>query len=343
MGQAKQTLDLKAVDAFLTRNLPAFKGPIQATKFAIGQSNPTYLLETSDKNYVLRRKPSGNLLKSAHAVDREFRVQKALEKSAVPVAQMYLYCADPAVIGSEFYIMEHVLGRNISEPIMDGFSPKERSAVIDQMNLVLVALHSVDVEAVGLGDYGPSGNYFERQVGRWSKQYRASETETVVEMDALLEMLSTRIPVEDGQRSLVHGDFRIDNMIFEKEGTRCLAILDWELSTIGHPYADLASVIMQWQMPVGPETRGLAGIDRAALGLPSDADFIASYCARRGLDGIEDFGFYLAFCFFRMAAIVQGVLKRALDGNASNPERAIKLGKYVRIFAKNGLASLVGE
>jgi aminoglycoside phosphotransferase (APT) family kinase protein len=217
-----------------------------------------------------------------------------------------------------------------------------RAAIIDDMNRVLAALHMVDIEAVGLSDYGPPGNYYERQVGRWSKQYRASETDNVPAMDALMEALSAQIPAEDGQRTLVHGDYRIDNMIFEEQGPKCLAVLDWELSTIGHPYADLASVIMQWQMPAGPEGRGLAGIDRAALGLPTDAEFIAAYCKRRGLDKIDNFGFYLAFCFFRMAAIIQGVLKRALDGNASNPERAMKVGQYVPVFAQNGLDALKG-
>ena len=210
------------------------------------------------------------------------------------------------------------------------------------MNRVLAALHMVDVDAVGLSDYGPPGNYFERQVGRWSKQYRASETETIPAMDQLMQNLAARMPEDDGQRTLVHGDYRIDNMMFSKTGTNCIAVLDWELSTIGHPYADLASVIMQWQMPAGTEGRGLAGIDRAALGLPTDQEFIAAYCKRRGLDGIDDFGFYLAFCFFRMAGIIQGVLKRALDGNASNPERAMKVGAYVPMFAERGLQALRG-
>jgi len=210
------------------------------------------------------------------------------------------------------------------------------------MNRVLAELHMVDIDAVGLSDYGPPGNYYERQLSRWSKQYRASETEKVPEMDRLMDALAERMPAEDGQRTLVHGDYRIDNMIHEAEGTKCLAVLDWELSTIGHPYADLASVIMQWQMPQGAEGRGLAGVDRAAHGLPSDEEFIALYCQRRGLDGIDDFGFYLSFCFFRMAGIIQGVLKRALDGNASNPERALKVGQYVPVFARHGLDALEG-
>jgi aminoglycoside phosphotransferase (APT) family kinase protein len=342
MTQDTQTLDLEAVGAYLADHLPGFEGPLDATKFQGGQSNPTFLLKTPAKNYVLRRKPPGVLLKSAHAVDREFRVQKALAGTDVPVAKMHLLCEDDDVIGSAFYIMDHVDGRNFNEPSMPELDNTARRAVIDDMNRVLAALHMVDVDAVGLSDFGPPGNYFERQVARWSKQYRASETTPIPAMDMLMEDLVKKMPKDDGQRTLVHGDYRIDNMIFERDGTRCLAVLDWELSTIGHPYADLASVIMQWQMPAGSEGRGLGGVDRAALGLPSDAEFIAQYCERRGLPGIDDFGFYLSFCFFRMAAIIQGVLKRALDGNASNPERAMKVGQYVPVFAQNGLKALNG-
>lgn len=337
-----QTLDLAAVTAYLKENLQGFEGPIEAEKFDIGQSNPTFLLKTPSKKYVLRRKPPGVLLKSAHAVDREFRVQSALADTKVPVAKMHLLCEDDSVIGSAFYIMDHVDGRNFRQPTMEGegLSNAERGAVIDDMNRVLAELHMVDIDAVGLSDYGPPGNYFERQVGRWSKQYRASETTKIPAMDKLMEELQRQMPEDDGQRTLVHGDYRIDNMMFEKNGTNCLAVLDWELSTIGHPYADLASVIMQWQMPAGSEGRGLAGVDRKALGLPSDEEFIASYCERRGLPEIDNFGFYLSFCFFRMAGIIQGVLKRALDGNASNPERAMKVGEHVPAFAEKGLEAL---
>ncbi|MCB1341846.1 MAG: phosphotransferase family protein [Pseudooceanicola sp.] len=338
-----QTLDTAAVAAYLKDHLPGFEGPIEATKFDIGQSNPTFLLKTPAQNYVLRRKPPGMLLKSAHAVDREFRVQSALAGSKVPVAKMYLLCEDDAVIGSSFYIMEHVQGRNLRLPSLDELPREDRGKVIDDMNRVLAELHMVDVDAVGLSDYGPPGNYFERQVSRWSKQYRASETATVPAMDRLMAELVERMPPDDGQRTLVHGDYRIDNMMFERDGTKCLAVLDWELSTIGHPYADLASVIMQWQMPQGNEGRGLAGLDRAAQGLPSDEAFIAAYCARRGIGPIDNFGFYVAFCFFRMTGIIQGVLKRALDGNASNPERAMKVGAYVPVFAERGLAALRGD
>ncbi|KIN78985.1 Phosphotransferase family protein [Sulfitobacter mediterraneus KCTC 32188] len=335
-----QTLDQAAVSAYLEQHLPGFAGLSEVTKFQGGQSNPTFLLTTPKDNYVLRRKPPGVLLKSAHAVDREYRVQKALAGTDVPVAKMYLLCEDDDVIGSAFYIMEQVAGRNITDPAMPDFSTADRGAIIDEMNRVLAALHQVDIDAVGLSDYGPEGNYFERQVGRWSKQYRASETEKVPAMDQLMDALVAERPEDDGQRTLVHGDYRIDNMMFDATGTQCRAVLDWELSTIGHPFADLAGVIMQWQMPTGTEGRGMGGLDRAALGLPSDQEFIAAYCARRGLNGIDHFGYYLGFCFFRMAGIIQGVLKRAIDGNASNPERAIKLGQYVPVFAQHGLDAL---
>jgi aminoglycoside phosphotransferase (APT) family kinase protein len=335
-----QTLDLDAVGVYLKANLDGFEGPIEAEKFAGGQSNPTFLLKTPSRNFVLRRKPPGVLLKSAHAVDREYRVQKALAGTDVPVSKMHLLCEDDSVIGSSFYIMDQVVGRNFNEPTLNGRTTKERTAIISDMNRVLAALHDVEINSVGLGDYGPPGNYFERQIGRWTKQYKASETEDIPAMNRLMDALKEHQPDDDGQRTLVHGDYRIDNMIFEAEGTNCLAVLDWELSTTGHPYADLASVIMQWQLPAGTEGRGLMGVDRASLGLPSDEAFIAQYCERRGLDGIDNFGYYVGFCFFRMAAIIQGVLKRALDGNASNPERAMKVGAFVPIFAENGLKAL---
>ncbi|MBM7069639.1 phosphotransferase family protein [Actibacterium sp. 188UL27-1] len=333
-------LPLDRLTPYLEANLPGFDGLIEAKKFEGGQSNPTFLLVTPGKSYVLRRKPSGMLLKSAHAVDREYRVQRALIGSDVPVADMLLLCEDDTVIGAAFYVMEHVEGRIFFDPRLPDQTNDERRAMVDEMNRVLAALHSVDVDAVGLSDYGPPGNYFERQVGRWSKQYRASETDSIADMDNLIDALNARMPEDDGQRTLVHGDYRIDNMIFAPDSADCLAVLDWELSTIGHPYADLAAVIMQWQMPTGSEGRGLAGVDRAALGLPGDGQFIKSYCERRGIAAIPDFGFYLAFNFFRMGAILQGVKKRALDGNASDPERGLRMGAYVAAFAGGGLKAL---
>ena len=333
-------LDIEAVSKYLKPRLEGFDGPLEATKFESGQSNPTFLLKTPTKKYVLRRKPPGVLLKSAHAVDREFRVQKALSGTDVPVAKMHHLCEDDSVIGSSFYIMDHVSGRNFNEPTLSDLNNADRISVMKDMNRVLAALHDVNIDEIGLTDYGPPGHYLERQVGRWSKQYRASETKPVPAMDRLIDIVTERMPVDDGQRTLVHGDYRIDNMLFERDGTRCLAVLDWELSTIGHPYADLASVIMQWQLPVGRKGRGLMGVDRADLGLPTDDAFIMQYCERRGLDGIDNFGYYAGFCFFRMAAIIQGVLKRALDGNASNPEQAKELGAYVPVFAEHGLKAL---
>jgi aminoglycoside phosphotransferase (APT) family kinase protein len=313
---------------------------LEASKFSVGQSNPTYELRTPNRSYVLRRKPPGTLLKSAHAVDREFRVQRAIAGSKVPVPEMYLLCEDDSVIGSTFYVMEHLQGRIFLEPTMKDESNAARTAILDEMNRVLAELHMVDIDAAGLTDYGPTGNYFERQISRWTKQYRASETAVIADMDRLISALEAAIPADDGQRTLVHGDYRIDNLMFAPDSAKCIGVLDWELSTIGHPYADLAAVIMQWQMPPGKEGRGLAGIDRESLGLPSDQAFVAQYCARRGIDRIENFGFYLAFNFFRMAGILQGVYKRALDGNASDPKRAQAFGAYVPVFAQHGLAAL---
>lgn len=342
MQQGDQPLDLGAVSAYLGTHLDGFGGPLTARKFDSGQSNPTYLLTTPDRRYVLRRKPPGALLKSAHAVDREFRVQRALAGTAVPVARMYVLCEDEAVIGSAFYVMEYLDGRLIGLPTMAGESTPTRAAIIDEMNRVLAELHMVDVDSVGLADFGPPGNYFERQIGRWTKQYRASQTGVLADMDALIDALGDRMPPDDGQRTLVHGDYRIDNMIFAHDRPVCIGVLDWELSTIGHPFADLGAVIMQWQMPPGNPGRGLAGVDRAALGLPEDHEFVDRYCRRRDLDGIDGFGFYLSFNFFRMAAILQGVYRRALDGNASNPEYARRLGAHVPEFARQGLAALAG-
>ena len=342
MNNAAAQFDTDAVARWLSEHMEGFKGPLTAEKFAGGQSNPTFRLNTQTGSYVLRRKPPGQLLKSAHAVDREFRVQKALWKSDVPVAQMHVLCDDENVIGSMFYVMEEVRGRNFGEPTLDALATDDRHAIFVEMNRVLAAIHDVDLVAKGLADYGPEGNYYERQVGRWTKQYRASETQMIEPMEHLIAWLSANMPAEDGQRTLVHGDFRIDNMLFAQDAPRCAAVLDWELSTTGHPFADLGAVIMQWGMPPGSEGRGLAGIDRKAEGLMADHEFIDLYCKRRGLAGIDRFGFYLAFNYFRMGAIIQGVYKRALDGNASNPERAKRLGGFVGSFAEAGLIAARG-
>ncbi len=334
--------DPAALRTYLAPRLPGFDGEIRLTKFAGGQSNPTYRIDTSAGPYVLRRKPPGRLLKSAHAVDREYRVQSALAGTGVPVPRMRHLCEDAGVIGSAFYVMDHVPGRNFDDPRLPEVAREGRAAIVDEMNRVLAALHAVDPEAVGLGDFGPPGNYYARQLDRWTRQYRASETEPVPDMDRLIAALAGRMPPDDGQRTLVHGDYRLDNLIFAEDGPGCRAVLDWELSTLGHPYADLAAVVMQWRMPAGAEGRGLAGVDCAAHGLPTDADFVAAYCARRGIVDIPDFGFCLAFAFFRMGAILQGVKTRALEGNASNPERGLRLGAQVPAFAAGGLAALDG-
>lgn len=344
MNPQTRELDPVAVSAYLEQHLPGFKGPLSAEKFQRGQSNPTYLLTTPVSNFVLRRKPEGNLLKSAHAVDREYRVQAALCETSVPVPKMHLLCQDESIIGSDFYIMEHIEGQNFNEPTLDELPVNSRADVYNDFNRILAALHEVDIESVGLADFGPPGSYYERQISRWCKQYRATETSVVTDMDKLMDSVTRLCPADDGQRTLVHGDYRIDNMMFSSEVSsgeiRCLALLDWELSTIGHPYADLASVIMQWQMPAGSAGRGLDGIDRDSYGLPTDDEFIAGYCNARAIDGIDNFGFYLAFSFFRMAAIMQGVLKRAIDGNASDPEGGKKLAQYIPRFAELGLEAL---
>lgn len=337
------TLDVQAIAQWVDGRLPGLEGAVTAAKFSGGQSNPTYLLNTPAKRYVLRRKPLGNILKSAHAVDREFRVQAALSGSDVPVAKVHLLCEDDAVIGSAFYIMDYVPGRNFDDPRLDDLPKAQRAQVMDQMNHVLAAIHSIDIAAQNLSDFGPDGHYIERQVNRWTKQYRASQTEEQPDMDALIDWLHTNMPADDGQRCLVHGDYRLDNLLFAPDGTACVAVLDWELSTIGHPYADLASVIMQWGMPVGHVGRGLSGVDRTAQGLPTDQQFIDAYCQRRNLPGIERFNVYLAFCHFRMAAILQGVKKRALDGNASDPAKGLKLGQYVPEFARQGLEAALRD
>lgn len=330
-------LDVTAVESWARGRVPGLAGPLTATRFSGGQSNPTYRLDGPGGSFVLRRKPPGTLLKSAHAVDREFRVQQALTDREVPVARVHALCEDENVIGSAFYIMDMVAGHIFDHPALPDQSPDDRDAIIDEMNRVLAAIHAVDIDAAGLSDFGPPGHYYQRQTDRWAKQYYATQTEDLPDMAALIRWLQANMPADDGQRRLVHGDYRLDNLVFAPDRAEIRAVLDWELSTIGHPYADLAGVIMQWSMPATAEGRGLKGVDRAALGLWSDQRFIDSYCARRGLSGIADFNFCLAFSYFRMAAILQGVKKRALDGNAADPERGLKLGEYVPEFARAGL------
>ena len=316
-----QTLDTSRLSSYLAEHIPGFSGELTAEKFAGGQSNPTFKLTAGDTSYVLRRKPPGELLASAHAVDREFRVISALQDTDVPVPRSFVLCEDDSVIGSMFYVMEFLEGRVLWDPqLPEAADNAERAAIYDAMNQTLAALHNVDVEAVGLGDYGRPGNYFERQVGRWSKQYRASETRTIEGMEFLMKWLPENMPADDGTVSLVHGDYRLDNIMFHPTEPRVIAVLDWELSTLGHPLADLAYQCMAWMLPAEGSIKGLGGVDRAALGIPSDEEYIARYCERTGRDGIDNWNFYLVFCLFRLAAILQGIVKRAEIGTASSAE-----------------------
>ncbi len=337
------SLDIAAVSAWMQAAVSAAQPIEHAEKIQGGQSNPTFFLHAGAERYVLRRKPGGVLLKSAHAVEREYRVQAALAQTDVPVARMLALCEDSEVIGSAFYVMDHVDGRAFDDPRLGEVPKSERLPYFKNMARVLAAIHKIDIDAVGLSDYGPRGNYYRRQIDRWSGQYQASETGSIPAMDNLIEALDRDCPDDDGQVTLVHGDFRIDNLLFAPDGPEVRAVLDWELSTLGHPYADLAAVIMQWQMPAGGEGRGLAGVDRAAEGLIADDDFVAEYCALTGRGDIQNFGIYVAFCFFRMAAILQGVKRRALDGNASDPERGLRLGELVPRYAEAGLEALDGR
>ena len=331
--------DVVAVAAWVDGRLPGFDKTMRAEKFAGGQSNPTFRLDTAAGPYVLRRKPGGTLLRSAHAVEREFRVQAALAGTDVPVARMHLLCEDADVIGAPFYLMGHVEGRAFDDPRLAEAARDERGGIVGAMAATLAAIHSVDFDAAGLGDYGPDGDYYARQIDRWTRQYRASETGAVAPMEALIEWIGDNRPPDDGRRRLVHGDYRIDNLLFAPDAPRVAAVLDWELSTLGHPFADLAAVLMQWRMPPGPDGRGLAGVDRAARGLATDAAFVDAYRARAGLAEVPRLGFHVAFAAFRMAAILQGVKRRGLDGNASDPARAASLGAMVPAFAEVGLAA----
>lgn len=332
-------LDEAALGPYLEREVKGFKRLTGLKKFGSGQSNPTYLVTAESGRYVLRAKPPGQLLKSAHQVDREYRVMQALAGSDVPVPAMLHLSAEDSPIGRMFYLMEHIEGRIFWDPALpDAASNDERTAIYNQMNQTLAALHSADIDAAGLADFGKPGNYFERQLGRWTSQYHASETEAVKAMDGLIAWLETNLPPDDGVVSLVHGDYRLDNMIFAADAPRIVAVLDWELSTLGHPYADLAYQCMQWRLPHQTAFRGLGGIDRAKLGLPTEEAYVQDYCRRRSIDGIGNWTFFLAFSFFRLAAICQGVYKRSLDGNASNPEKAQTYRTAVQL-----LSQLAGE
>lgn len=337
---AVDTLDTEKLCSYLEQHVEGFKGPMTAEKFAGGQSNPTFKIDAASGTYVLRRQPPGKLLKSAHAVDREYRVLNALKDTDVPVAKVYHLCEDRDVIGSMFYVMEFCDG-NIywGAGLPEIETNEQRTAMYDEMNRVLAALHSVDLEAAGLTDYGKPGNYFERQLNRWTAQYKASELDPIPEMDQLIAWLEKNLPEDDGKVSLVHGDYRLDNLMFSKDNTKVIATLDWELSTLGHPYADLAYQCMQLRLPTSDAKNtmsGLLGLNPTDLGIPTEEEYVAKYCERMGIDKIDNWAFYLSFSFFRLGAIAQGVAKRAADGNASN-KAAGKVGAMVQPLAQMAL------
>jgi aminoglycoside phosphotransferase (APT) family kinase protein len=324
--------DEAALARWMEANVAGYAGPLTVEQFKGGQSNPTYKLVTPGRHYVLRRKPPGTLLKGAHAVDREARVLTGVERAGLPVAHVHGLCTDESVIGTWFFVMDMVEGRIFWDATFPGVPKAERPAYFDAMNSVIAQLHGIDYAAVGLGDYGRPGNYFERQIGVWSKQYLADpDAGRDVHMDRLIEWLPANIPAGD-ETSIVHGDFRVDNMIFHPSEPRVLAVLDWELSTLGHPAADFAYHAMMYRMPplIVP---GLAGADLAALNIPSEADYLASYCRRTGRDGMPDYDFAVAFNFFRFAAIIHGIRGRYLRGTAANAEAKLRADAFPALAA----------
>jgi aminoglycoside phosphotransferase (APT) family kinase protein len=325
---ASHAFENAALATYLQQHLPGFDGPLSVEQFKGGQSNPTYKLITPTRSYVMRSKPGpvAKLLPSAHAVEREYRVMKALAGTGVPVPQMHVLCEDESVIGRAFYIMEFVAGRVLWNQALPDMSPAERGAIYDEMNRVIAALHVVGPAAVGLADYGKPGNYFERQIGRWSKQYLASITKPIEAMDRLIEWLPAHIPAsarDDTAAAIVHGDYRLDNLVFHPTEPRILAVLDWELSTLGHPLADFSYHCMSWQIPPGL-FRGIAGLDHAALGIPSEADYVQRYVHRTGRGDAavmhSEWSFYIAYNMFRLAAILQGIARRVVDGTAASAQ-----------------------
>jgi aminoglycoside phosphotransferase (APT) family kinase protein len=325
--------DVARLADYMRAHVDAGIRTVEVEQFKGGQSNPTYLVRANGKRYVLRRKPPGKLLPSAHAVDREYRVITALAGTDVPVAKTYALCLDDTVIGTAFYIMDFVDGRILWDPRLPGMTPSERGAIFDEMNRVIAALHTVDFETIGLGDYGKSGNYFARQIDRWTKQYRAAETETIKAMDNLIAWLPQHIPADDTTR-IVHGDYRMDNVVYHAAEPRILAVLDWELSTLGHPLADFSYHCMTWRFEPG-QFRGLGGTDLKPLGIPTESEYIASYCRRVGRDRIpeQEWEYYMAFGMFRLVGILQGIMARALQGNASN-QNALDAGRRARPLAE---------
>lgn len=327
--------DVGALERYMREHVAGFAGPLAVAQFKGGQSNPTYRLQAASGNYVMRRKPPGKLLPSAHAVDREYRVITALAKTDVPVARTYALCTDESVIGTMFYIMDCVEGRVLWDPQLPGIAPAERRPIFDETNRVIAALHRVDYAAIGLGDYGKPGNYFQRQIDRWSRQYKASETEKIEAMDRLIEWLPRNIPAGD-VTTIVHGDYRIDNMIFHPSEPRVLAVLDWELSTLGHPMGDFSYHMMAWRLS-STEFRGLRGCDLAAMGIPSEEEYLSRYLERTGAarPSAKDWNFCMAYNMFRAAAIFQGVMARAVAGNAASM-LAVETGKRARPMAELG-------
>ncbi|MBI1394886.1 MAG: phosphotransferase [Betaproteobacteria bacterium] len=331
--QEKHSFDVGALAAYMREHVEGFSGELTVEQFKGGQSNPTFMLSAGGRRYVLRRKPPGKLLPSAHAVDREYRVLRALHGTDVPVAKPHVLCDDESVIGTMFYIMDFVDGRVLWDPSLPGMSAPGRRAIFDELNRVMAALHCIDHQAVGLGDYGRPGSYLERQIGRWTKQYRASETEKIEAMENLIEWLPRNIPPAE-ETTLVHGDYRLDNVIFHPTEPRILAVLDWELSTLGHPVADFAYHCMTWRL-TGAEFRGMKGFDFAALGIPEEDEYVAMYCRRTGRTGIPDWDFYIAYNMFRLAGILQGIMGRVVAGTASS-QHAIESGKRARPMAEAG-------
>ena len=320
--------DIAALERYLTAKMAGFEGPLTVEQFKGGQSNPTYMLQTPSAAYVMRSKPgpAAKLLPSAHAIEREFTVMRALYPTEVPVPKMHLLCEDESIIGRAFYVMEYMPGRVLWEQSLPGIEQGRRAAYYDEMNRVIAALHNVDVQAVGLGSYGKPGNYFERQIGRWTKQYQASITEPIPAMDRLIEWLPANIPAsarDETQVSIVHGDYRLDNLMFDPVAPRAIAVLDWELSTIGHPLADFSYHCMSWHISAG-QFRGIGGLDLVALGIPDEKAYVRRYCERTGRPDPEavmaDWNFYLAYNMFRLAGILQGIAKRVEVGTASSAQ-----------------------
>ena len=324
----QHAFDTAALTTWMNQHVEGFTGPIQVEMFKGGQSNPTYKLVTPSKSYVMRAKPGpvAKLLPSAHAIEREYRVMKGLAGTDVPVPHMYALCEDESIIGRAFYIMEFMEGRVLWDQSLPGMTPAQRAEIYDEMNRVIAALHSVKFAERGLAEYGKSGNYFERQIGRWSKQYVASVTQSIPEMDKLMEWLPANMPAsakDESRVSIVHGDYRLDNLMFHPTEPRVIAVLDWELSTLGHPLADFSYHCMSWHIPVALG-RGIAGLDIAALGIPAEEDYILRYCERTGIQDVatlkRDWNFYLAYNMFRIAAILQGIAKRVEAGTASSAQ-----------------------